>query len=1129
MNRRFLFIAFILLSFHKYTHAQQISFTPIYYKLEKSISFLGITQDPLGYIWISSKGSGIYRYDGREFINFQHNDSNANSLSANWTECILADSADIIWIGTFGKGLDKYDPVTNTFIHFKHDPKNNSSIGSDTVTALIEDHDGNLWIGNYGGLDMLDSKSGKFVHYTHQDNDPHSLSSNKVRSVYEDHKGTIWVGCGSPFPGDGRPEDGGLNRFNKVKGNFTRFVHDPADPNSLATNKVKALFEDSKGNFWVGTSGDGLHMMNREKGTFTHFYYDSLHPERLSRPPLAGISFDHITFINEDLTGKIWIGSLASGINRYDPETKKITHFGGVLEKINAFPNMKDTTSGFTDFSTWQALFSKDGSVWITTLFTFISDGRYLYNANPFKKKVPFYPISKPGANTFYDDGDSILWIGTDGGLIKKNLKLQTEKLYVHDPKIPNSLSGNGINVIRVDNDRNFWLGTSYGGLDKFDPHSNLFKSYRFDGKNENSLANDSIWSMCLDHNNDLWVGTSNGIDKMNKQTGEFTHFKPGKSQIRHIVYCIREDRSNEIWVGSGKGLYRINIGSGVITTVLPIASVKSICVDSKNDIWIGADTLGTGEQSLYRFDRSRNQFISFTDPNSKNRITDVFDIMEDDNKRLWVSTTNAMYKISEKRDTVRNYGESSGVHANNFGTGDNFKSASGQLFFGDSKGYYSFLPDELKDNGGPGLNFTSFKLNGSEVIPAAGGILTKPLWRTNEIGLNYNQNSFSIEFFGVDYRNAGEIKYLFMLENYDDGWHKIGTEHRPYYFNVPPGRYVFHARAFNDAGISVEKTITIVIYPPWWETWWAYTIFAVLIAGALWGFIYYRSLKLRRENRLLEEKVAHRTNQLNQSLEELKATQTQLVQSEKMASLGELTAGIAHEIQNPLNFVNNFSEVNAELIAEMKEEINKGNMDEVRIMADNIEENERKIIHHGKRADAIVKGMLQHSRTSSGQKEPTDLNALTDEYFRLSYHGLRAKDKNVNAIMQTDYDSSIGRINLIPQDMGRVLLNLFNNAFYSVTEKKLRHPAGFEPEVSVRTLKTGNTVEVRIKDNGMGVPQKILDKIFQPFFTTKPTGSGTGLGLSMSYDIIKAHAGELKVESVEGQGAEFIIRVPVA
>ena len=278
------------------------------------------------------------------------------------------------------------------------------------------------------------------------------------------------------------------------------------------------------------------------------------------------------------------------------------------------------------------------------------------------------------------------------------------------------------------------------------------------------------------------------------------------------------------------------------------------------------------------------------------------------------------------------------------------------------------------------------------------------------------------------------------------------------------------------------------------------------------------------RRHRFLNKQLRSQKSQLENTIHQLKETQGQLIQSEKMASLGELTAGIAHEIQNPLNFVNNFSEVNKELLVELKDEIKNGNLDEVNAIADDVISNEEKINHHGKRADAIVKGMLQHSRSSSGVKEPTNINALADEYLRLAYHGLRAKDKDFNATLITDFDDSIGMMNLIPQDIGRVILNLITNAFYASSAKASATADKFDPTVWVSTRKNGDKVLISVKDNGTGIPEKALDKIFQPFFTTKPTGQGTGLGLSLSYDIVKAHGGELTVETKEGEGTEFTI-----
>jgi len=312
-----------------------------------------------------------------------------------------------------------------------------------------------------------------------------------------------------------------------------------------------------------------------------------------------------------------------------------------------------------------------------------------------------------------------------------------------------------------------------------------------------------------------------------------------------------------------------------------------------------------------------------------------------------------------------------------------------------------------------------------------------------------------------------------------------------------------------------------------------------VLLAGItvlllLAGIFYRNNRQKQKVNNVLsqqKEEIESQRDNLENALIDLKTTQTQLIQSEKMASLGELTAGIAHEIQNPLNFVNNFSEVNTELIDEMKEEIAKGNLTEIEAIALDIQANEKKINMHGKRADSIVKGMLQHSQSGSGAKEPTNINTLADEYMRLAYHGLRAKDKNFNAEMVTRFDEKLPLINVIPQDIGRVMLNLFNNAFYAVNQKAKTAGPDYKPEVCVETffLPLQGVVGLKVKDNGVGIPDAIKEKIMQPFFTTKPTGEGTGLGLSLAYDmVVKGHGGSIQVNSVEGEGSEFKISLPI-
>jgi two-component system NtrC family sensor kinase len=310
------------------------------------------------------------------------------------------------------------------------------------------------------------------------------------------------------------------------------------------------------------------------------------------------------------------------------------------------------------------------------------------------------------------------------------------------------------------------------------------------------------------------------------------------------------------------------------------------------------------------------------------------------------------------------------------------------------------------------------------------------------------------------------------------------------------------------------------------------YALLTSLGAFLLIALIQYRNNRQKqRANRLLhqqKEEINHQRNKAEQALTELRTTQTQLIQREKMASLGELTAGIAHEIQNPLNFVNNFSELSTELMEELDQETHLGNTDQIKLIAHDIKENLTKITRHGQRASSIVKGMLEHSRTSSGEKEPTDLNALADEYLRLAYQGLRAKDITCSCELMTDFAPDLPLANVVPQEIGRVLLNLYNNAFYAVSQKQKTAPSDYQPAVTVSTAQVDGRVQIRVKDNGTGIPESVKAKIFQPFFTTKPTGEGTGLGLSLSYDIVtKGHGGTLDVQSEAGKFTEFSILLP--
>ena len=1077
-----------------------------------------MTQDPKGYIWGCTFGGGLFRYDGVNFKTYMHDPLNPSSIANNNAEYLYQDQSGYIWVGTFGSGLEKFDPETGTFTHYKHSEKDPSSISGDTVNCILQDRDGFIWVGtNTKGLDRLDPKTGKFTHYRHIAKDPYSLSYDHIRYLYEDKKGVLWIGTGSAFKADQTDKSGGLNRFEKVSGKFTVYLHNPKDPQTLMDNRVRSIFEDSRGNFWIGTAGDGLHTMDREKGTFERHLYDPAHPEKLSRPPLGKFLDyvdDHITFITEDIKGAIWVGTLQAGLMRYDPASRK----------IKQYKSQKEGAGNFSDSSAWRIFTSRDGVMWMS-----IFGGLGLYRFDPTHQNIAHKELpKKTKINAFLEESVDIQYFGTDSGLFRVNKKNNQTELLAIDPIKLGSRINIPIWTLYKDRKNRIWAGTETG-LRLLNPDKQSFTAYKHDAKNSNSLGFDVVFSFLEDKQSNFWLGTVNGLDKMDVVKGTFTHYKafPEDTIIggKNFTPTIMEDSRQNLWIGNYNqgGVHILDRKTGGFRNYLKNRSILKIVEDGYGKIWAGA------EDGLYYYNSGVDSFTFFNDPSTGLNIV-THEMLEDNNKNLWIVSTNSIYRINTGLNEVSKFGKEFGIIGNSLNYKSAYKNAEGELFFGTTTGYYSLHPDKISSNLiPPEIVLTGFRIGDQQVKPGNGNALEEDLLVAKKIKLGYNQDVFSFLFNVVHFSNPDANRAMFMLENYEQNWRPAGSERSAYYYNIPPGKYKFRIKAASSNGVWAEKSIDIIITPPWWRSWWAYTLYGLILLGMAYSI--HHTLKQRV---IVAERERTRVRELAQAKEiekayhELKTTQTQLIQSEKMASLGELTAGIAHEIQNPLNFINNFSEVNKELLAEMNDEIEQQHYDAVKALAKDVIENQEKINHHGKRADAIVKGMLQHSQSSIGVKEPTDINALADEYLRLAYHGLRAKDKSFSATFKTDFDKSFGKTNIIPQDIGRVLLNLYNNAFYAVAEKHKLSGDGYEPTVTVQTKKINGEVEISVSDNGNGIPEKVMDKVFQPFFTTKPTGQGTGLGLSLSYDIIKAHQGKINIKNSPGEGAEFIITLPV-
>lgn len=1136
MHRSFLFAVFVaLLSLANNGHAQteQPDIKKILPPAGVWQFTSSIAQDAKGNMWFATH-NGLFKYDGTHFTTY-NNDPLNPSLASNLIESLCIDSKGNVWVGS-DAGLSKLDPVSGAFINYHSIPGDTTSIVGGNVISLLEDDDGAIWIGTHKGLDRLDPKTGKFRHFYAKENDVTSLTTGEVSEIYKDRQGTLWIGTGSPFR-PSKPGEGGLNKYNRSNGTFTRYVHSDHDATSLADSRVRAIFEDSKGNFWVGTPGDGLHIMDRSKGTFKRYPYDPADPSKLSRTPLKAFSGwdDFVLFINEDASGFIWIGT-CNGMNRYDPRTGKTAYYSP--EKNNPLAVSENIF--------WCSFTSRDGVFWIGDVTTSI------YKIDILHSKIPYHAFNA-AVNSVYETSPGMYWVGTEGmGLLQCDDNGKVQKKFVHDPSNPASISNDHIFIVRPAGQQKLWIGTAEG-LNLLDTKTQKSVHYNYDSGNVNSLGSPTVNYVFEDKQN-LWIGTQySGLDVMNMETGKFTHYPHDATDSGSLggkyVSSICEDSKGRLLVGiyeGGGGVNRLDTKTGKFFHYLKGSNITYLYKDHSGVVWVGT------RATLYYFDVDADKMQPFVIPETNKYINNVLSIAEDKQHNLWLCTVKGLVSIDSSRKKIAIYREGYGVQENTFGYSDGMLGPRGNIIFCDQNGYYSFYPGKLVVNPKPPeLVLTDFILQDQRVGPGKGSVLDKPLLETGEIHLNYQQNFFSVGFNVVDYTSR-ENDCLFMLENYDHAWRKGNADMSASYFNVEPGKYAFRVKVINSDGLTTEKQILIIISPPWWKTWWAYLLYTIVFTAAVWSFIAYRSRSLQQHNKILEHKVQLRTaevqeqkeeiaaqrDHLERALDDLQSTQRQLIQSEKMASLGELTAGIAHEIQNPLNFVNNFSEVNKELISELVEEVDKGNTTEAKLIAEDIKENSEKISHHGKRADAIVKGMLQHSRNNVGQKESTDINKLCDEYLRLAYHGLRAKDKSFDADFRTAFDETIEPVNIVPQDIGRALLNIINNAFYAVAEKRKLSLNGYQPVVTVATKKLDNKVEIYVTDNGNGIPQNIVEKIFQPFFTTKPTGQGTGLGLSLSYDIVKAHGGEIKVEtkvdegisgkSGKGEGITFIIQLPI-
>jgi signal transduction histidine kinase/ligand-binding sensor domain-containing protein len=1089
-----LVVCFMLVSISAFGQLNPANLT-VYNDVEATEIF-DVLPDQFGNIWIASQ-SGLMRYDGYEVVRYHPDPIDSTTAPEILTYTLFEDSKGRVWIG--GQNyISVYNPGTKTFQnHLYPQLSDYPTYSQPFITSIAEGSNGRIFFGVMSNFDVVADYS--VLYYDPIDDrikrleHPNNVVLSNVNSLCADQEGNVFVSARSGgFLIDSSltirvpklPEDiidpnqylpisihidkkgflwlanihTSLWRLDLKSGDYQSWSMANLFPGQTRDFQVVSMRDDPIGNMWLATLA-GPVFFDYEQEDFEVFDYEST--KKIQQGSVFGIRLDQF--------GDVWFGSQYDGLMRYSKKSR-----------FNSFVSGAGNPDSFGKGWANKMVELEDGSIWVSTPF---GEESTLNLVDPSKSTVKT-PLP---SNLAYDN--------FVGEYPKGNLLIERDNKYYSIDlgtfkteiiEIPTEVKSNFVsNVIHDEQGNIFYCSVNGLFIQRFESvEIERIDLRKLPGTNVSSNEVTHVWSS---ERYGVWIQTNNGLFLYNWKTKETE---------------------------------RVGFDSSLGDT-FPSQDINSLYEEENGTVWVGT---WQGGLSKYLPEKQTIETYTIDDGLASSSIQGI--IADEENQTLWISTFDGLSSLDIPTTRFTNYSLTDGLHGLLFADGSTLKTQDGYFLFGGSSGLTYFHPDNFSAaSSAPMVYINSLKIGENPIDLSTLKSSTSAVSILKSLQLSHNQNSFSIGYTGIQYDNPRKNKFAYKLENYDDSWREVDNVRSAFYYNLPPGDYFFRVKAANSNGVWSEESAAIqfMISPPWWATWWAYLIYVLIAISAFFGIS--KVLQKRNMARLqaaAQAKELAQAKEIEKAYAELKSTQAQLIHAEKMASLGELTAGIAHEIQNPLNFVNNFSELNKEMLEELREEAEKGDLEEVKALTKDVIANEEKITHHGKRADAIVKGMLAHSRTNSGEKVETDINALADEYLRLSYHGLRAKDHGFNAEFKTDFDPNLPKVKVIPQDIGRVLLNLINNAFQACTERSR------SALVTVSTKNLGDKIKISVSDNGPGIPENIKDKIFQPFFTTKPTGQGTGLGLSLSYDIVKAHGGELRVNSNADEGATFFIHLPI-